>query len=63
MIKLMEKKVELKVMKKDLTLAQSVKAECEKAFRDIVKAECKKDFESVIVINSDHALEDEIPNM
>jgi hypothetical protein len=37
MIKLMEKKVELKVMKKDLKLAQEVKGECEKTFHDIVK--------------------------
>ncbi len=32
----MEKKVELKVMKKDLDLAREVKADCEKAFKDIV---------------------------
>lgn len=63
MIKLMEIKVELKVMKKDLKLAREVKEECEKEFRSIVLAECKRDLSCTIVINSDHALEDEIPNM
>ncbi len=59
----MEKRVELKVMKKDLKLAQDVKGECEKAFKDIVRQECKKELECTIIINADHALEDEIPHM
>lgn len=63
MIKLMETKVELKVMKKDLKLAREVKEECEKEFRSTVLAECKRDLSCIIVINADHALEDEIPNM
>lgn len=36
LIKLMEKKVELKVMKKDLKLAYEVKADCEREFTEIV---------------------------
>lgn len=53
----MEKKVELKVMKKDLKLAHELKEECEKEFSEIVKAECKREFSTTIIINEDHILE------
>jgi len=59
----MEKNVELKVMRKDLKLAQEVKTECENEFKKIMQAECKKEFISIITINKDHALEDENPKM
>jgi len=59
----MEKNVELKVMRKDLKLAQEVKTECENEFKRIMLAECKKEFVSIITINKDHALEDENPKM
>lgn len=59
LIKLMEKKVELKVMRKDLKLAQEVKADCEREFKEIVMKECNKEFVCTIVINEHHVLEDE----
>lgn len=63
MIKLMEKKVELKVMKKDLKLAAEVKGDCEKMFKEIVKKECNRDFPSTIHINEYHSLEEENPRV
>lgn len=59
----MEKKVELKVMKKDLKLAHEVKEDCEKEYREIVKRECNRDFSCTIVINEHHSLEDENPKV
>ncbi|EGR30264.1 vacuolar ATP synthase subunit, putative [Ichthyophthirius multifiliis] len=63
MIKLMEHKVELKVMKKDLNLARQVKNECEQEFKEVVRKECNLDFPCVIIINDYHLLEAEIPDI
>ncbi|KAL4466863.1 hypothetical protein ABPG74_010460 [Tetrahymena malaccensis] len=63
LIKLMEPKVELKVMKKDLQLARELKTECENEFKAIVKRECNRDFNCTVVINEHHSLEEENPQV
>ncbi|KAM3140828.1 hypothetical protein pb186bvf_007055 [Paramecium bursaria] len=58
MIKLLEARVELKCLEKDLNLVKHVLQECQNEFVEIIKRETNKDFKTTLSVNEHHFLTD-----